>query len=119
MLKAHSIPDSNMRQILEFASAHSSPQLEFKLNYQIEHHLFPSVHFKHYPALSKIVQATCKEFDLPYHHSPSFLSALKKHFDTLRIMGTQDLPTMKDLKQMQFTNSKKRKLEYEFCNVSL
>jgi linoleoyl-CoA desaturase len=36
------------------------------MNYQIEHHLFPSVSHVHYPALSKIVQQTCKEFSIPY-----------------------------------------------------
>lgn len=34
--------------------------------YQIEHHLFPSVSHVHFPAISKIVQQTCKEFSVPY-----------------------------------------------------
>ena len=34
----------------------SALHLSGGLNYQIEHHLYPSVHAKHYPALSKIVQ---------------------------------------------------------------
>ena len=35
------------------------------LNYQIEHHLFARVSHVHYPAISKIVEETCKEFQLP------------------------------------------------------
>ena len=31
------------------------------LNYQIEHHLFPKVSHVHYPEISKIVMAKCKE----------------------------------------------------------
>ncbi|RYZ81756.1 MAG: hypothetical protein EOP04_23385 [Proteobacteria bacterium] len=30
------------------------------MNYQIEHHLFPTVHPRHYPAISKFVQEECK-----------------------------------------------------------
>merc|ERR1712000_760428 len=36
------------------------------MNFQIEHHLFPSVSHVHYPAISKIVRETCAEFNLPY-----------------------------------------------------
>lgn len=60
------------------------------LNHQIEHHLFPSVHYKHYPALAEIVQATAKEFNLPYHQAPSFFHALCKHHKLLYVMGRND-----------------------------
>jgi fatty acid desaturase len=36
------------------------------MNFQIEHHLFPSVSHVHYPAISKIVRETCVDFNLPY-----------------------------------------------------
>src|SRR5262249_6225088 len=49
------------------------------LNLQIEHHLFPSVHYCHYPALAVIVRGACAEFGLPYHSSSTFWEALKKH----------------------------------------
>jgi linoleoyl-CoA desaturase len=35
------------------------------LNFQIEHHLLPHVCHVHYRALSKIVEATCKEYGGP------------------------------------------------------
>ncbi len=60
------------------------------LNCQIEHHLFPSVHYVHYPALAKIVKQTCKEFGLPYVTSPNVLGALQKHQEALKFMGANN-----------------------------
>ncbi|WP_366512701.1 acyl-CoA desaturase [Lunatimonas sp.] len=57
------------------------------LNFQIEHHLFPNVCHVHYPEISKIVQATAKEFGLPYHESPTFFSAFGSHVRFLKQMG--------------------------------
>ncbi len=57
------------------------------LNYQIEHHLFSNISHVHYPAISKIVQQTCKEFNIPYIEFPTFGKALKSHFRHLREMG--------------------------------
>jgi len=57
------------------------------LNYQIEHHLFPSICHVHYYELSKIVKDTATEYDLPYHASATFLGALKHHYRHLRKMG--------------------------------
>lgn len=36
------------------------------VEYQIEHHLFPSISPRHYPELSKIVKAFCEEHGYPY-----------------------------------------------------
>lgn len=46
------------------------------MNYQIEHHLFPSMCSIHYPRITKIVQETCSEFNIPYHVTPSILHIL-------------------------------------------
>jgi linoleoyl-CoA desaturase len=35
------------------------------LNFQIEHHLFPRLCHVNYPAISKIVEQTCREFGMP------------------------------------------------------
>jgi len=53
------------------------------LNMQIEHHLFPSVHYTHYRALSKIVKQACMEFNLPYNTSKHLPEAVVKHFRLL------------------------------------
>lgn len=57
------------------------------LNYQIEHHLFPTICHVHYPEISKIVRATCAEFDLPYKSHRTFFDALVSHYGQLRRLG--------------------------------
>jgi len=57
------------------------------LNMQIEHHLFPSVHFRHYPALSELTRATCHEFGVDYNASGNLLEAVDKHYRLLAKMG--------------------------------
>jgi linoleoyl-CoA desaturase len=59
------------------------------LNFQIEHHLFPKVSHIHYPAISKIVEAKCKEFNLPYNEYPSFFAALASHFRVMKMLGNK------------------------------
>lgn len=51
------------------------------INYQIEHHLFPSLCHIHYPKIKKIVMETCKEFNIPYVHNDSLY---KSFFSTLK-----------------------------------
>ncbi len=58
------------------------------LNFQIEHHLFPDICHVHYPAVSKFVQQTVKEFDLPYYAFPTFFSAVSSHFKHMKEMGS-------------------------------
>ena len=57
------------------------------LNYQIEHHLFPSICHIHYRDISKIVEETAKEYGIPYYHQPTFYHALKSHFTHLHMLG--------------------------------
>lgn len=57
------------------------------LNHQIEHHLFPGVCHVYYPAIQPIVEATCKEFGVPYHAYPTFWAALSAHFKYLQAAG--------------------------------
>eukprot|EP01023_Acetabularia_acetabulum_P015906 TRINITY_DN1781_c0_g2_i3.p1 TRINITY_DN1781_c0_g2~~TRINITY_DN1781_c0_g2_i3.p1 ORF type:complete len:455 (-),score=55.86 TRINITY_DN1781_c0_g2_i3:388-1752(-) len=57
------------------------------LNHQVVHHLFPGVVHTHYPALSKIVAQTTKEFGLKYNVYPTFWEALLAHFEHLQKMG--------------------------------
>lgn len=60
------------------------------LNHQVEHHLFPTICHVHYPAISKIVQETAKEFNLPYHSFPTFRNALISHTQMLKKLGTEN-----------------------------
>lgn len=57
------------------------------LNYQIEHHLFPTICHVHYPDLSKIVQQTAEEFGVPYQCKKSFRAALRDHGRMLHTLG--------------------------------
>ena len=57
------------------------------LNFQIEHHLFPCICHVHYPAISKIVEETCREFGIRYVSHKSFLAGVISHFRWLRRLG--------------------------------
>jgi linoleoyl-CoA desaturase len=57
------------------------------LNFQIEHHLFPRVCHVHYPAISKLVEETCRDFGVKYGEHSSFRAGLSSHFRWLRRMG--------------------------------
>jgi linoleoyl-CoA desaturase len=57
------------------------------LNHQVEHHLFPNICHVHYPAISKIVRKTAKEFDVPYLQHKTFVGAISNHFKFLHYLG--------------------------------
>lgn len=57
------------------------------LNFQVEHHLFPRISHVHYPALSKIVQEQCRQFNLPYHSFSSMSQAVVSHVRVMRDLG--------------------------------
>jgi len=61
------------------------------LNFQIEHHLFPKICHIHYPAISKIVEETCKEFGVKYEVHPSFWAGIVSHYRWLKRMGRPEL----------------------------
>jgi len=63
------------------------------LNFQIEHHLFPRISHVNYPALSKIVEETCRDFRITYNEHASIRAGLLSHFRWLRQMGTRDQQT--------------------------
>ena len=57
------------------------------LNFQIEHHLFPRVCHVNYPAISSVVEQTCREFGVRYREHLTFRAGLASHFRWLRRMG--------------------------------
>ncbi len=59
------------------------------LNFQVEHHLFPTVCHVHYPAIAKIVKKTALEFNLPYKEYHRVSDALKAHVSHLKKMSLQ------------------------------
>ena len=40
------------------------------LNFQVEHHLFPTISHVYYPAPNKIIRQMCEEFNIEYHEYP-------------------------------------------------
>ncbi len=58
------------------------------LNYQTAHHFFPLLAQEHYPEVTKILVATCREFGYPYQCVPSFWHALVLHYRHLMRMGS-------------------------------
>jgi len=57
------------------------------LNFQVEHHLFPRISHVHYPAISKLVRDTCREYNVAYLEHPTVLSAISSHIKHLKVMG--------------------------------
>lgn len=64
------------------------------LNYQVEHHLFPTICHVHYPQIAPIVAATAKEFGVSYNVNHDFGKALKAHVDFLYRVG--HLPSLNE-----------------------
>ena len=68
-----------------------SPVISFLfsgLNHHVAHHLFPNYCHVHYPAITKIVRATAKEFGLRYRYN-SLTGALYSHFKLLKKLSKQ------------------------------
>lgn len=57
------------------------------LNFQIEHHLFSNICHIHYPAISRIVENTCREAGISYISYPTVWSAVVAHYRFLRDLG--------------------------------
>ena len=76
--------------------ARRSPSMTFLLgglNFQIEHHLFPRISHIHYPALSKIVEQTSKEYGIPYTNHGSFWAGIRAHYRWLKELGNPEVTT--------------------------
>jgi linoleoyl-CoA desaturase len=67
------------------------------LNFQIEHHLFPQICHVHYPKLSKIVEATAKEFNVPFIDNRTLWQAMQSHYRMLKRFGVEALNAKKKL----------------------
>jgi linoleoyl-CoA desaturase len=57
------------------------------LNFQIEHHLFPTICHVHYPEICRIVERTCRDFGVKYAEHPTFWSGIASHYRWLKEMG--------------------------------
>ena len=57
------------------------------LNFQVEHHLFPKISHVHYPAISKLVQECCKEYNIAYINYPTLRTAVLSHFRFMKYLA--------------------------------
>ena len=57
------------------------------LNFQVEHHLFPHISHVHYPAISKIIKETCREYNIPYLEHQKMREAFTSHIQHLKSLG--------------------------------
>ena len=60
------------------------------VDYQIEHHIFTSIHHYHSPALSKIISRVSKKHNIPYLSFDNYFQALKSHYLLLKKLGKDE-----------------------------
>jgi fatty acid desaturase len=78
------------RQVLTSRNVRAHPVTDFwygGLNYQIDHHLFPTVARNKLRELQNIVKAFCRERGIPYHET-SFVESYKEIFQYLNEVGS-------------------------------
>jgi linoleoyl-CoA desaturase len=67
------------------------------LNFQIEHHLFPRISHVNYPAISTLMEQTCRDFGVAYAEHRSFRHGVAAHFRWLQRMG---MPSTNDRQRL-------------------
>lgn len=59
------------------------------INYQIEHHLFPTISHIHYPKLSRIVKAQCAKHNISYVDHPTMVAAVRAALNNYQHIAKQ------------------------------
>ena len=59
------------------------------LNYQIEHHLFPSVNHCHLPYIQPIIKKICKKYNVEYKEFDGYKDAFKSYYDHIILMSRE------------------------------
>jgi delta11-fatty-acid desaturase len=57
------------------------------LNYQIEHHLFPTINHCHLRDIQPIVKKLCMKHGIPYHHTSGYKEGIMGVYEHLHEMG--------------------------------
>jgi len=65
------------------------------INYQIEHHLFPTVYHMHYPTIAPIVRATAEAHGIPYLHFASVTEGLVSVREAFRAAASTHEPPVR------------------------
>lgn len=61
-----------------------SLELAGGLNTQVEHHLFPQIHYSHYNNLTPIIKRVAARFNVPYNYTDSWVGAITSHYEVLK-----------------------------------
>jgi linoleoyl-CoA desaturase len=97
---SHPLPDENLNIENNWAIHQMNTTVNFSrkskfiswyvggLNFQVEHHLFPTICHVHYPEIAHIVKTTALEFNIPYLENKTFMDALRSHIRILQKFGT-------------------------------
>ena len=59
------------------------------INYQIEHHLFPSMSNSYYSQIAPTVNEFCKEHDIQYVEHHSLLEVFQQYYNTLKYFNSK------------------------------
>ena len=68
------------------------------INYQIEHHLFPTISHVHYPAIAPIVRETATEFGLRYVAFDNVIDGLANVLEAFRAAQASHEPVVRQPK---------------------
>ncbi len=60
-------------------------------NHHIIHHLCPNINHIHYPELTKVLKATCLEYNMPYNSNPTLFDAMLSHLRFLKLRSKQGI----------------------------
>lgn len=91
----HLLRDWSIQQIVSTANFSNGQgladrvvhQLFGGMNYQIEHHLFPTVSHIHYPALSVIVKEMCTKNNIPYVSKNNIFNCIYDYYQLMKYMS--------------------------------
>lgn len=87
-VSSHTFGEHSLKTTANFATTNKLlSNLIGGLNFQVEHHLFPKISHRHYPALNQITKQLAKEFGLVYHEYNSFWQGICSHARHMRKMG--------------------------------
>ena len=59
------------------------------LNYQIEHHLFPSVNQFHYPMMQPIIKSVCNKHGVKYKEYSGYMDAFMSYYNYVKKLGSK------------------------------
>lgn len=93
--KKDMLKDWSVQQIISSANFSNSnsiidiivTQLFGGMNYQIEHHLFPTVCHIYYPEISNVIKRICHKYQIPYVSRKNIFECVKEYYQLLKLLS--------------------------------